>query len=75
MCLKAMSWFCRIYTIILTKTTAAQIEVALSYHRVRGLYFMAVIFAATIKFILLHPVSKDLYLKYRTIKKEKGPKN
>ena len=34
--------------ILLTKTTAAQNEVALSYHRVRGLYFMAVVFAATI---------------------------
>ena len=36
-------------TIILpTKTTAAQTEVALSYHRVRGLYFLAVVFVATI---------------------------
>ena len=35
-------------TILLTKTTAAQNEVALSYHRVRGLYFLAVIFVATI---------------------------
>ena len=34
--------------IILTKTTAAQNEVALSYHRVRGLYFQAVVFEATI---------------------------
>ena len=33
---------------LLTKTTAAQNDVALSYHRVRGLYFPAVIFAATI---------------------------
>ena len=32
----------------LTKTTAAQNEVALSYHRVRGLYFLAVVFAVTI---------------------------
>ena len=32
-------------TILLTKTTAAQNEVALSYHRVRGLYFLAVVFA------------------------------
>ena len=32
----------------LTKTTAAQNEDALSYHRVRGLYFLTVIFAATI---------------------------
>ena len=35
-------------TILLTKTTAAQNEVALSYHRVRGLYFLAVVFVATI---------------------------
>ena len=31
------------YYLLLTKTTAA-----LSYHKVRGLYFLAVIFAATI---------------------------
>ena len=35
-------------SIILTKTTAAQNDVALSYRRVRGLYFLAVVFAATI---------------------------
>ena len=35
-------------TILLTKTTAAQNEVALSYHRVRGLYFLAVVFATTV---------------------------
>ena len=34
--------------ILLTKITAAQNEVALSYHRVRGLYFLAVVFSATI---------------------------
>ena len=32
----------------LTKTIAAQNEVALSYHRVRGQYFMAAVFATTI---------------------------
>ena len=32
----------------LTKITATQNEVALSYHRMRGLHFLAVIFAATI---------------------------
>ena len=37
----------------LRKTTTAQNEVALSYHRVRGLYFLAVIFAATIIVISL----------------------
>ena len=36
--------------IFLTKTTAAQNNVALSYCRLRGLYFLAVVFAATIVF-------------------------
>ena len=36
-------------TILLTKTTAAQNEVTLNYRRVRGLYFLAVVFAATIR--------------------------
>ena len=34
--------------ILLTKTTAAQNEVALSYHNVRGLYFLVVVFVGTI---------------------------
>ena len=34
--------------LLLIKITAAQDEFALSYHRVRGLYFLAVIFAPTI---------------------------
>ena len=34
--------------ILLTKTTAAQNDVALSYLRLRGLYFLAVVFAAAI---------------------------
>ena len=38
----------RLYCIILlTKTTAVKNDVALSYHRVRGLYLQAVVFAAT----------------------------
>ena len=36
-------------TILLTKITAAQKEAALSYNKVRGLYFLAVIFALTIE--------------------------
>ena len=36
---------------LLTKATAAQNEVAFSYHRVRGLYFLAVVFAANIVII------------------------
>ena len=35
---------------LLTKITTGQNEVALSYHKVRGLYFLAVIFAETIVF-------------------------
>ena len=35
-------------TILLTKTTAAQNEDALSYYRVRGLYFLAVVFVRSI---------------------------
>ena len=34
--------------ILLTKTTAAQNGVALSYHKVRGLYFLAVFFLRSI---------------------------
>ena len=36
---------------LLTKATAAQNEVAFSYHIVRGLYFLAVVFAANIVII------------------------
>ena len=46
-------WWCSLLslkntTILLTKITAAQNEVTLIYLRVRGLYFLAVIFAASI---------------------------
>ena len=34
--------------ILLTKTTVAQNEDALSYHKVRGLYFLAVVFVRSI---------------------------
>ena len=37
-------------SMLLTKTTAAQIEAALCHHIMRGLYFLAVIFSATIEF-------------------------
>ena len=33
-------------SMLLTKTTAVQNEVALSYHTLRGVYFSAVVFAA-----------------------------
>ena len=42
-----------LFTILLTKTAAAQNEVALCYYRVRGPYFLAVIFMATLFGIFL----------------------
>ena len=44
--------FCRIYEILLIKITTTQNEVALRYYRLRGLYFLAVIFAATIDMLV-----------------------
>ena len=44
-------YVCTLYIptiILLTKTSATQNEVALSYHRLRGLYFLAVVFVAAI---------------------------
>ena len=41
-------------TILLTKTTAARNGAALSYPRVRGLYFLAVVFVAAIYYYLLY---------------------
>ena len=40
-------------TILLAKTTAAQNEVAHSYHKVRGLYFQAVVFVRSVIALLL----------------------
>ena len=37
-----------VVAILLTRMTAAQNEVSLSYHRFRGLYFLAVIFVPTV---------------------------
>ena len=48
-------------TILLTKTTAVQNKVALSYYRVRGLYFLAVVFAATIS-VLMTNSCEDLII-------------
>ena len=45
--------------ILLTKIAAPQNEVALSYHRVRGLYFLAVVFVTTI-YILIKVFLKQL---------------
>ena len=48
-------------TILLTKTTAAQNEDGLSYHRVHGLYFLAVVFAAIIYFLPYERYVDDVY--------------
>ena len=43
------AWFVQyIFTILLKKVTTVKNEVALSYYRVRGLHFLAVIFVSTI---------------------------
>ena len=47
-CMLYIVYYTYIYCTLLAKITAAQNEDALSYHRVRGLYFLAVVFAATI---------------------------
>ena len=48
-CRILMAYDCKsVYTIVHTKTTAAKNEVALSYHRVRGLYFLAVVFVRSL---------------------------
>ena len=41
----------------LTKTTAAQNEVALGYHSVRGLHFLAVVFVVIIIFLSCFRIS------------------
>ena len=40
--------YCKVYYILLTEVCDALNDVALSYHSVRGLYFLAVIIASTI---------------------------
>ena len=49
-------------TILLTKTTAARNRVALSYHSVRGLYFLAAVFATTISYRIIYPMTMRLVL-------------
>ena len=66
MCLKEMTPLeysrpYRSYTTVLTKTTVVQNDVALSYRRVCGLYFRAVVFAATIV-IYSHLSTKYIYI-------------
>ena len=46
--------------IILTEITTPQNEDVLSYHRVRGLYVLAVIFAATIYYVCRNTIYKPL---------------
>ena len=53
-------------TILLTKITATQNEVALSYHKVRGQYFMAVIFIATILVIALNVAFQRVFKNHTT---------
>ena len=51
------------FIILLTKATAAQNEDTLSYHTVRGLYFLAVVFVGSIFTDLLNSLtSHDLFL-------------
>ena len=56
--IKGASLLCNVNyseTIVLTKITAAQNEVAPSYHISTRLYSLAVVFAATIIYIVLYP--------------------
>ena len=46
-------------TTFLIETTAAQNEVVLRYYRVRGLYFLAVVFVTTIGKVA-HTLKKDI---------------
>ena len=55
------------YIILLTKTTDAQNEVAPSYHIVRGLYFVAVVFVAAI--VNLLKCNKSLFCGSLTFKR------
>ena len=47
--------------ILLTKITAAQNEVALSYHSVRGLYFLAVVFAVTVTAVRKDSIPREIF--------------
>ena len=50
-------------TILPTKTTAELNEVVLSYHRLRGLHLLAVVFAATILILIgIHVVRLPMIL-------------
>ena len=49
----------RLYNELLTKTTAARNGVALSYHSVRGLYFLAVVFVRS-KIISLAMIARAI---------------
>ena len=52
---------------LFTKMTAAQNVAAHSYHKVRGLYFLAVIFAAIILKLLLKFLVDPFVLNYMTV--------
>ena len=58
------------------KITVAQNEAALSYHKVRGLYFVAFIFAATIFYndiIIFCSCSCEGYVLQKTDRLHNGP--
>ena len=62
-------------TILLTKTTAMQTEVALRYHKVCGLYFIADIFVATTVILpLVKKVRKMVIKRVETERKMKRKK-
>ena len=52
--------------ILLTKTTAAQNEDALTYHRVRGLYFQVVVLVAIIDVLCIKYNFKFNFIKVKT---------
>ena len=48
--------------ILLTKTTAAQNDVVLTYYRVRGLFFLAVVFVRSIVLRFNDLIGTSIYL-------------
>ena len=65
------AFVCTNIFICLTKTTAAQNEDALSYHGVRGLHFMAVVFVRSMYLLK----SKTSLWKIEALKAETNPKS
>ena len=63
----------QVTTVLLTKIAAAWNEVALSYHRVRELYFLPVIFAATIYSVIR--MTQDSFNYLYSHRKKQLPEN